>query len=126
MKPGVRSGLAEQVDIYPTLCDLAGLPKPKHLQGHSLKPMLDNPNAKGREIAISTMIATHTKALGHSIRTDAFRYISWDEGRGGGQLYDLRTDPDELQNLATKPMQAERMTRMRNRLAAHLKAVAAP
>jgi arylsulfatase A-like enzyme len=72
------------------------------------------------------MIATHTKALGHSIRTDAFRYIAWDEGRGGEQLYDLRTDPDELHNLAARPMQAERMTRMRQRLAAHLKAAAAP
>jgi uncharacterized sulfatase len=126
VKPGVRSGLAEQVDIYPTLCDLAALPLPKHLQGRSLKPMLDDPDAKGREIAISTMIATHTKLIGHSIRTDAFRYIAWDEGRGGEQLYDLRTDPDELHNLATKPMQAERMTRMRTRLAAHLKAVTAP
>ncbi|MCA1963098.1 MAG: DUF4976 domain-containing protein [Prosthecobacter sp.] len=122
----IRTGLAAQVDIYPTLCDLAGLPKPKHLQGRSLKPMLDDPNAKGREIAISTMIATHTKALGHSLRTEAFRYIVWDEGRGGELLYDLRTDPDELHNLAARPMQAERLTRMRNRLAAHLKAIANP
>jgi uncharacterized sulfatase len=126
VKPGVRSGLAEQVDIYPTLCELAGLPLPKHLQGRSLKSMLDAPEAKSREIAISTMIATHTKTLGHSIRTDAFRYISWDEGRGGEQLYDLRTDPDELHNLAARPMQAERMTRMRQRLGAHLKAITAP
>jgi uncharacterized sulfatase len=110
VKPGVRRGLAVLVDIYPTLCDLAGLPPPKHLQGGSLKPMLDDPEAKSREIAISTMIATHTKALGHSIRTDAFRYIAWDEGSSGEQLYDPRTDPDELHNLATKPMQAERMT----------------
>jgi uncharacterized sulfatase len=123
VKPGARKGLAEQVDIYPTLCDLAGLPLPKHLQGRSLKPMLDDPDAKGREAAISTMIAPHTKLIGHSIRTDAFRYITWDEGRGGEQLYDLRTDPDELHNLAAKPMQAERMTRMRARLAAHLKNV---
>ena len=121
VKPGFRSGLAEQVDIYPTLCDLAGLPKPKHLQGRSLKPMLDDPNAKGREIAISTMVATHTKAIGHSIRTDSFRYIAWEGGEE--LLYDHRTDPEELHNLAAKPRQAERMNRLRNRLAAHLKAV---
>jgi uncharacterized sulfatase len=126
VKPGARKGLAEQVDIYPTLCDLAGLPLPKHLQGRSLKPMLDDPHAKGREIAVSTMVAPHTKLIGHSIRTDAFRYIQWDEGRGGEQLYDLRTDPEELHNLAAKPMQAERMNRMRDRLAAHLKTVTAP
>ncbi|MFZ2279107.1 MAG: sulfatase [Prosthecobacter sp.] len=125
VKPGSRAGLAEQVDIYPTLCDLAGLPKPKHLQGRSLKPMLDDPAAKSRQTAISTMVAPHTKLTGHSVRTDAFRYIVWEQN-GGELLYDLRNDPDELHNLAAQPAQAERMNRMRERLAAHLKAVSAP
>ena len=126
VKSGVRDGLVEQVDIYPTLCDLAALPKPKHLQGRSLKPMLDDPNAKGKQVAISTMVSTRTKLTGHSVRTDAFRYIQWDEGRGGEQLYDLRNDPDELHNLANQPAQAERMARMRGRLAAHLKTGTSP
>ena len=124
VQPGARSGLAEQVDIYPTLCDLAELPKPKHLQGRSLKPMLDDPTAKGKQVAISTMIAPHTKQRGHSLRTDAFRYITWEGGEE--LLYDLRTDADELHNLAKQPAQAERLTRltrMRERLAAHLKSV---
>lgn len=124
VKPGARSGLAEQVDIYPTLCDLAGLPRPKHLQGRSLKPMLEDPAARGRQTAVSTMIAPHTKQKGHSLRTDAFRYIAWEGGEE--LLYDLRTDPDELHNLAAQPAQAERMTRMRQRLAAHLKNVDGP
>ena len=125
VKPGVRAGLAEQVDVYPTLCDLAGLPRPGHLQGRSLKPMLDDPSAKGRQIAVSTMVATNTKLTGHSVRTDAFRYIVWDQN-GGELLYDLRSDPDELHNLAEQPAQAERMKRMRERLAAHLKNVTPP
>jgi uncharacterized sulfatase len=124
VKPGARSGLAEQVDIYPTLCDLAGLPKPKHLQGRSLKPMLDDPSAKGKQVAISTMIAPHTKQTGHSLRTDAFRYIAWEGGEE--LLYDHRIDPDELYNLADIPAQIERLTRMRERLAAHLKAITLP
>ena len=122
VKPGTRSGLAEQVDIYPTLCDLAGLPKPTHLQGRSLKPMLDDPAAKGRQLAISTMVAPHTQQRGHSLRTDAFRYIAWEGGEE--LLYDLRSDPDELHNLAQVPAQGERMKRMRERLAAHLQRVA--
>jgi iduronate 2-sulfatase len=124
VKPGARSGLAEQVDIYPTLCDLAGLPKPKHLQGRSLKPMLDDPAAKGKQVAISTMIAPHTKQRGHTLRTDAFRYIAWEGGEK--LLYDLRTDADELHNLAKQPAQAERIARMRERLAAHLKSMTLP
>ena len=126
VKPGVRDGLVEQVDIYPTLCHLAGLPLPKHLQGRSLKPMLESPDANGKQMAISTMVATNTKLIGHSVRTDAFRYIEWDEGRGGELLYDLRNDPDELHDLSKAPAQAERMARMRQRLAAHLKAVSSP
>src|SRR4030095_6162883 len=49
--PGRRSpqrtqALVEVVDVYPTLCDLAGLSKPSHLQGESLVPILDTPSLK--------------------------------------------------------------------------------
>ena len=71
------------------------------------------------------MVSTHTKLMGHSVRTDRFRYIEWDEGRGGRQLYDHQTDPDELHNLAGNPNQADRLKRMQTRLAAHLAAVTA-
>lgn len=123
VSPGARDGLVEQVDIYPTLCELTGLPQPEHLQGRSLKQMLIDPKAKGKQAAVSTMVSTRTKLTGHSVRTDAFRYIEWDNGRGGEHLYDLRMDPDELYNLASEPTQTERMNRMRLRLASHLKAV---
>ena len=123
VKPTVCDGLVEQVDIYPTIASLAGLKAPVSVQGRSLQPLLDDPKGKGKEVVFSTMVSTHTKLIGHSVRTDRFRYIEWDEGKGGEQLYDYETDPDELHNLAAKPMQAERMKRMRTRLAAHLKAV---
>ena len=61
----------------------------------------------------------YPKLIGHSVSTDRFRYIEWDEGRGGRQLYDHETDPHELKNLADKPRQAERIQRMRARLANH-------
>jgi len=47
------NGLVELVDLYPTLCDLAGLSKPKHLAGYSLVSLLDNPNADGKGFAVS-------------------------------------------------------------------------
>jgi len=125
VKPGVCAGLVEQVDIYPTLAGLAGLATPPTVQGRTLQPLLLKPSGKGREVVFSTMMAPQG-IMGHSVRTDRFRYIEWDEGRAGQQLYDYQNDPDELHNLADKPGQTERLTRMRSRLAAHLKTVAAP
>ena len=47
------NALVELVDLYPTLCELAGLAKPKHLAGKSLVSQLDNPDVRGRSFAIS-------------------------------------------------------------------------
>lgn len=125
VKPGVCAGLVEQVDIYPTLAGLAGLDIPKHAQGMTLQPLLANTALKGKQAVFSTMVSTHTKLVGHSVCTDRFRYIEWDEGRGGRQLYDHENDPCELTNLAERPQQADRIQRMRARLAVHLKTVTA-
>ena len=57
------------------------------------------------------------------IRIRDKRYIEWDEGRGGRQLYDHASDPHELTNLADRPLQAKRVDRMHARLAEHLHAV---
>ncbi len=123
VKPGVCTGLVEQIDIYPTLAGLVGLPIPKHVQGQSLQPLLSDPSAPGKPAVFSTMVSTHTHLLGHSVRDERFRYIEWDSGRGGRQLYDHESDPHELKNLADAPEQADRVSRMHNLLASHLKAV---
>ena len=123
VKPAVCAGLVEQVDIYPTLAGLAGLPIPKHVEGMTLQPLLDNPKGQGKPAVFSTMVSTHTQLMGHSIRTERFRYTEWDEGRGGQQLYDHNTDPHELNNLAGDPAQADCLQHLRSQLANHLKSV---
>ncbi len=83
--------IAETVDIYPTLCELAGLPVPEFLDGSSLLPILDDPQCAGQP-AISYMGQTRT------IRTEAHRLIMHDDGTI--ELYDHRTPEKEARNLA--------------------------
>ena len=123
IKPAVCAGLVEQLDIYPTLAGLAGLAIPKYIEGMTLQPLLEDPNGHGKPAVYSTMVSTHTKLIGHAIRTDCFRYVEWDEGRGGRQLYDHNTDPHELTNLAETPAQADCIQQLHTQLANHLKTV---
>jgi arylsulfatase A-like enzyme len=108
--PGVEAGratsrLAEYIDIYPTLCDLAELPTPAHLQGRSLKPLLTDPEAEHKQ-AIFTR-----HGGGDAVRTEVHRYMEMRSNRGRGQLqgvgmFDLQQDPQENQNVAESADQA--------------------
>jgi len=111
----VARGLAELVDVYPTLADLAGLKPQGPLDGVSLAPMLQDPSATVKGAAFTQV------RNGYAIRTDRFRYIEWDEGRQGSQLYDMNTDPAETTNLANDAGHAETVKDLRARLAAYRK-----
>ncbi len=87
----------ELVDLYPTLADLAGLQPPPGLEGVSLRPLLEQPDAKW-ELPAFTQVQRGGFA-GHSVRTDRWRYTEWDFGAKGAELYDHDADPHELHNL---------------------------
>jgi uncharacterized sulfatase len=102
----------EFVDIYPTLCELCGLPMPKHhLSGKSLVPLLNDPKASWDKPALT--FVRRGKALGVSIRTERWRYTEWDEGRMGVELYDHENDPHEWRNLANNPKFADVVKEMK-------------
>jgi len=131
--PGQRAAgrrtmsLAEFVDIYPTLADVCGLPVPADLDGVSLRPVLDDPAATVREVAISQYPRGGREAggrnlMGYSIRDDRWRLTLWRDRADGTivarELYDERDDPHETVNVADRPEHAGVV----GRLAAHLPA----
>lgn len=122
IKPGVCSGLVEQVDIYPTLAGLAGLPLPETVQGKTMQPLMENPALPGKPYVFSVMQAPKS-VMGHSISNGRFTFIEWDEGRAGHQLYDNEKDPNQLHNLADLPEQSEFVKDLHNRLKAHIEEV---
>jgi arylsulfatase A-like enzyme len=99
--PGVVVGAnckqpVELLDIYPTLIELCGLPKNARLEGHSLMPQLVDANSVREFPAITTH--NHDN---HSIRSARYRYIQYADG--SEEFYDLRSDPNEWNNLAKSP-----------------------
>jgi len=104
--------LVEFVDIYPTLCELAGLPVPQTLEGVSLKPLLDGSAAKVKEAAFSQFPRKleGRDYMGYAMRTERYRYVEWQDAKSGEvaarELYDHANDAGENENVAARPEQA--------------------
>ena len=97
--------LVELLDLYPTLADLASLTPPKDLQGTSLKPLLEDPQANW-DLPAYTQVQ-RAGFGGYSVRTPRYRYTEWDFGKRGLELYDQQDDPHELHNLAEDSQHAD-------------------
>ncbi|MBN1676246.1 MAG: sulfatase [Kiritimatiellae bacterium] len=107
---GARCGaLVEFVDVYPTLCELAGLPLPDHLEGSSLAPLLDEPDRAWKKAVFSRYRA------GDSVRTAQYLYTQWSDAGGtvtARMLYDHQVDSDENRNIAEQPENRERVAEL--------------
>ncbi|MCI0595148.1 MAG: sulfatase, partial [candidate division Zixibacteria bacterium] len=133
--PGVSSNgqkinrLVEFVDIYPTLCELAGLEIPQRLEGISAVPLLENPHRPWKKAVFSQFLREGIwkapdgrEYMGYAIRTERYRYVEWLDWENktyiARELYDHETDPQESNNVAELPENAEIV----QQLAAQLKA----
>lgn len=105
-----RTALVELLDKAPTILDLAGLPIPEHMQGRSLRPLVEDASAPDRhrpfvrtEYYDALDLPDGSRAT--MIRTDRYKLVVY-HGHGLGELFDLEADPWEHNNLWDDPAHA--------------------
>lgn len=118
--PGIKGGtrtaaLTEFIDVYPSLCELAGIDIPEHVEGTSFVPLMRDPAAAGKSQAVGRFNS------GDTIRTDRYRYSEYRAQRGVGQLtgrmlYDHRQDPQENVNVVEAEEHASEVPKIADRL----------
>ena len=97
--------LVESVDIFPTVCELAGIPQANGLEGKSFKKLLDEPDSEFKDAVFSQFIQPYQRKphMGYAVRTENYRYIEWRDIKTGKisfqEIYDQKKDPQENKNI---------------------------
>jgi len=144
IKAGKTSSLTEFVDVFPTICDLAGVAIPKNLDGKSLKPLMLKNTASVKNFSISqyprklkkaemTKLGyTDSKMMGYSLRTDKYRFTIWmnnftskqpyDESQVyASEMYDYVKDPLEKVNVVNDKKYITIFKEMKAKMLAYFK-----
>lgn len=113
--PGIPRGrrsdaLCYLLDVMPTLCDLAGVPRPSSSEGLSLAGILS-----GREKTVRSELFAAYRHDQRAIREERWKLIEYPRS-GRRQLFDLHRDPDERRNLAELPAYRAHLERLQSRL----------
>ena len=109
--PGIPQGKTSQalvyiLDLYPTLCGLAGAPIPKSVEGKDLMPVV-----RGEEKQVRDSLFLMYRKSQRSVRDERYKLIRFPE-IDKTLLYDLREDPSEMHDLAGQPAQTERIEKL--------------
>jgi arylsulfatase A-like enzyme len=102
---------ATLTDLYPTLCELAGLPVPKQCDGLSLVPQLKEPSAVRERTSLTSFQFWGAAGSSHAVSDSRYRYIYY--AGGFEELYDLTEDPHEFTNRAEDPELANIKARLK-------------
>ncbi len=109
--------IAELIDLFPTLTDLCGLPAPNWLDGVSLAPVLKDPSAKVKDVAITQYprpalywgggLSAEPETMGYVLHGEKFNYNRWCDFKTGKtvaeELYNQPGALIEAVNLVDKP-----------------------
>jgi arylsulfatase A-like enzyme len=105
--PGVPKGRSDAFaylyDIYPTVCELAGVPVPKPLDGKSLGPVI-----RGETKGVRDRVFLAYRAVQRAVRQGDWKLIRYPQVNRT-QLFNLKDDPDETKDLAGDPKHAEKV-----------------
>jgi arylsulfatase A-like enzyme len=114
--PGIPSGKSEALvyllDIYPTVCELAGAAVPPGIDGRSFRPVLAGKAPRVREELFFSYMSVQ-----RALRDERWKLIRYPQVNVT-QLFDLQADPEEIRDLSTDPAQATRIEQMLARLQA--------
>jgi len=115
-KKGSKSdAMFEFIDIYPTMAELMNLEyTPDYLEGKSFASVVENAELPFRDQVFA--ITKRKDILGRMVKTKDWRYIEWDNGNKGRELYDQQNDPGEYNNLAENPEYTKAVVRMKELL----------
>jgi arylsulfatase A-like enzyme len=117
-KEAKADGLCYLLDIFPTLCDLSGISEPSTVEGKSLLPIINNNSTKIR----NSVFLAYTK-LQRGVRTDDdWKLIKYNvRGVQTTQLFNLNTDPLELNSLSDNEDYTEKLNDLTSLLRGHMK-----
>ena len=115
--------MVRNIDIAPTILELAGASMPGTLDGRSFVPLLRGEPARRKTELLYEYYwedaFPHTPTV-FALREERWKYIYYHGVWDRPELFDLEADPAERRNLVDDPEQADRVVRMRTRLFEHL------
>lgn len=119
------------IDLAPTLLEIAQVKAPAAMQGRSLVPVLRGDAKNWRTSFLveywSDKVFPRVANMGyHALRTDRWKYIHYLELPGMDELYDLRADPFEMMNAIGDPKSGESRAALQKELARVLRETGAP
>ncbi len=107
IKPGtIRGEMALNIDLAPTLLELAGVETPADVQGKSLVPLAEGKRVAWRDAFLYEYFEypePHRVPPHHGVRTADWKLMAFDRDASERELYDLKNDPNETTNLYGKP-----------------------
>ncbi len=126
----VRDEFALNIDLAPTLLELAGVAVPATMQGRSLVPLLKGARPAWRNSFLieyySDKVFPRILQMGYkAVRNERWKYIHYLELEGMDELYDLKTDPYEMKNLIHQPGAAKALDEMKKEMERLLKETSA-